>query len=113
VDSVLAGRQRRKTVPEGQPTLVSASHLHYAARMKTSTLPAVRVAPALRRDAEAVLDEGESLCDGRRKAARPLNDRQRELIVPFGSSGLIAAFEVRGDTVRVGAIRHQLTQDFR
>jgi hypothetical protein len=34
--------------------------------MKTSTLPAVRVEPALRRDAEAVLDEGESLSDGRR-----------------------------------------------
>ena len=47
-----------------------------------------------------------------RRAARALNDRQRELIVPFGSSGLIAAFEVRGDTVRVGAIRHQLEQDF-
>lgn len=31
--------------------------------MKTSTLPAVRVEPALRRDAEAVLDEGESLSD--------------------------------------------------
>lgn len=47
-----------------------------------------------------------------RKAARALNDRQRELIVPFGSAGLIAAFEVSGDTVRVGAIRHQLEQDF-
>ena len=31
--------------------------------MKTSTLPAVRVEPALRCDAEAVLDEGESLSD--------------------------------------------------
>ncbi|MEO3690328.1 YlcI/YnfO family protein [Roseateles paludis] len=31
--------------------------------MKTSTLPAVRVEPALRSDAEAVLDEGESLSD--------------------------------------------------
>ena len=31
--------------------------------MKTSTLPVVRVEPALRRDAEAVLDEGESLSD--------------------------------------------------
>lgn len=31
--------------------------------MKTSTLPAVRVEPALRRDAEAVLDQGESLSD--------------------------------------------------
>lgn len=47
-----------------------------------------------------------------RKAARALNDRQRELIVPFGSAGLIAAFEVRGEVVRIGAIRHQLEQDF-
>jgi plasmid stabilization system protein ParE len=47
-----------------------------------------------------------------RKAARALNDKQRELIVPFGNAGLIAAFEVRGDLVRVGAIRHQLEQDF-
>ncbi len=110
--SVLAGHQRRETVPEGPPTFVSASHLHYAERMKASALPAVRVAPALRSDADAVLDEGASLSDDRRKAARILNDRQGELIVPFASSGLIAAFEVRGDTVRVGAIRHQLKQDF-
>ena len=47
----------------GSHTLVTASHLHYSARMKTSTLPAVRVEPALRSDAEAVLDEGESLSD--------------------------------------------------
>jgi len=44
-------------------TFVGVSHLHYSARMKTSTLPAVRVEPALRSDAEAVLDEGESLSD--------------------------------------------------
>jgi len=43
--------------------LAGASHLHYIAWMKTSTLPAVRVEPALRSDAEAVLDEGESLSD--------------------------------------------------
>lgn len=46
-----------------------------------------------------------------RKAARGLNDKQRELIIPFGSAGLVAAFEVRGDIVRIGAIRHQLEQD--
>ena len=43
--------------------VVGASHPHYIADMKTSTLPAVRVEPALRSDAEAVLDEGESLSD--------------------------------------------------
>lgn len=47
-----------------------------------------------------------------RKAVRALNDRQRELIVPFGSAGLVAAFEVRGDVVWVAAVRHQLQQDF-
>ena len=47
-----------------------------------------------------------------RKAARALNDKQRELIIPFGSAGLIAAFEVRGEVVRIGAIRHQLEQDY-
>ena len=48
-----------------------------------------------------------------RKAARAVNDKQRELIIPFGSAGLIAAFEVRGELVRIGAIRHQLEQDYR
>ena len=47
-----------------------------------------------------------------RKAARALNDKQRELIVPVGNAGLVAAFQVCGDIVRVGAIRHQLEQDF-
>jgi hypothetical protein len=40
-----------------------------------------------------------------------LNDRQREPIIPFGSAGLVAAFEVRGEVVRIGAIRHRLEQD--
>ena len=48
-----------------------------------------------------------------RRAARAVNDRQRELIVPFGKTGLVAAFEIRGDVVRVGAVRHQLEQDYR
>lgn len=47
-----------------------------------------------------------------RKAARAVDDRQRELIIPFGHSGLVAAFEVRGETVFVGGVRHQLEQDF-
>jgi plasmid stabilization system protein ParE len=47
-----------------------------------------------------------------RKAARAVNDKQRELIIPFGSAGLVAAFEVRGEVVRIGAVRHQLEQDY-
>jgi hypothetical protein len=42
-----------------------------------------------------------------------VNDTQRELIIPFGSTGLIAAFEVRGEIVRIGAVRHQLEQDYK
>lgn len=37
--------------------------MYYIAGMKTAILPAVRVEPALRSDAEAVLEEGESLSD--------------------------------------------------
>lgn len=48
-----------------------------------------------------------------RKAARALSTQQRELIVPFGSAGLIAVFEVRGELVHIGAVRHQLEQDDR
>lgn len=48
-----------------------------------------------------------------RKAARAANPRQRELVIPFGHTGLIAAFEVHGNTVYVGAMRHQLEQDLR
>lgn len=47
-----------------------------------------------------------------RRAARAVNDKQRELIVPFGSAWLIAVFEVRGECVRIGAIRPQLEQDY-
>jgi hypothetical protein len=41
--------------------LADASHLQSIVDMKTSTLPAVRVEPALRSAAEEVLDDGESL----------------------------------------------------
>jgi hypothetical protein len=37
-----------------------------------------------------------------------MNDKQRELIIAFGSAGFIAVFEVRGEDVRIGAMRHQL-----
>jgi plasmid stabilization system protein ParE len=47
-----------------------------------------------------------------RRAVRAVNDKQRELIIPFGGAGLMAAFEVRGEIVRIGAIRHQLELDY-
>ena len=46
-----------------------------------------------------------------RKAARALNDKQREPIIPVGNTGLAAAFEVRDGIVRIGTIRPQLAQD--
>lgn len=37
----------------------------------------------------------------------------RELVIPFGSSGYVALFEiVDGDTVIIGAIRHQREDDY-
>ena len=48
-----------------------------------------------------------------RRAHRSTDARQRELIIPFGHTGFVAAFEIRDDLVLVGAARHQLEQDFR
>lgn len=37
----------------------------------------------------------------------------RELVIPFGSSGYVAMFEVAdGNTVIIGAIRHQREDDY-
>jgi hypothetical protein len=47
-----------------------------------------------------------------RRAERAVNERQRELIIPFGNTGLLAAFEVRDAVILVGAFRHQLEQDY-
>lgn len=41
------------------------------------------------------------------------NGRSRELIVPFGSAGYIVLFEIVGDVVVVGAVRHQREEDYR
>ncbi len=41
------------------------------------------------------------------------NGRSRELIVPFGSTGYIVLFEIAGDVVVVGAVRHQREEDYR
>lgn len=41
------------------------------------------------------------------------NGRSRELIVPFGSAGYVVLFEIVGDDVVVGAIRHQREEDYR
>ena len=41
------------------------------------------------------------------------NGRSRELIVPFGATGYIVVFEIDGDSVVVGAVRHQREEDYR
>lgn len=46
-----------------------------------------------------------------RRATRARNERQREVIIPFGHAGLVAAFEVRGEGVWIGALRHPLEPD--
>ena len=39
------------------------------------------------------------------------NGRSRELIVPFGGTGYVVLFEIVGDEVVVGAVRHQREED--
>jgi plasmid stabilization system protein ParE len=41
------------------------------------------------------------------------NGRSRELILPFGGAGYVVLFEILGDDVVVGAIRHQREDDYR
>ena len=40
------------------------------------------------------------------------NGRSRELIVPFGGAGYVVLFEIVGDDVIVGAVRHQREEDY-
>lgn len=47
-----------------------------------------------------------------RRASRAIEPLERELIIPLGASGLVASLEIWVDIVYVGAIRHQLDQDF-
>lgn len=41
------------------------------------------------------------------------NGRSRELIVPFAGKGYVLLFEIIGDDVVVGAVRHQREEDYR
>ena len=41
------------------------------------------------------------------------NGRSRELIVPFSGAGYVVLFEIAGDDVIVGAVRHQRGEDYR
>lgn len=47
------------------------------------------------------------------RKARPENPFLRELIIPFGSAGYVALFEIEsGNTVNVLAVRHQREEDY-
>lgn len=41
------------------------------------------------------------------------NGRSRELVVPFGGAGYVVLFEIFGNDVVVGAVRHQREDDYR
>ena len=41
------------------------------------------------------------------------NGRSRELVIPFGATGYVVLFEVVGDEVVAGAVRHQREDDYR
>ena len=82
--------------------------------MKTAAIPVVRVSPELRQAAEAVLQSGETeLLDVfpfscRKASGGGGNPFLRELIIPFGSPGYVALFEIENrDTVTLLAVRHQ------
>jgi plasmid stabilization system protein ParE len=40
------------------------------------------------------------------------NGRSRELVVPFGGAGYVVLFEIVGNDVVVGAVRHQREEDY-
>jgi len=47
------------------------------------------------------------------RKAHPANPFLRELLIPFGSSGYVALFEiVAGNTVNILAVRHQREEDY-
>lgn len=48
------------------------------------------------------------------RKARAGNSFLRELVVPFGSAGYVALFEIESrDTITVLAVRHQREEDYR
>jgi hypothetical protein len=58
-------------------SLNHVAHLRYAERMKTSTIPSIRVAPDFRAEVEAVLVEGETLTQFVEASVRASVERRR------------------------------------
>ena len=55
----------------------NALHLQYTLRMKTATLPPVRVAPGFREELEGVLAEGETLSQFVESAVRSVVEKRK------------------------------------
>lgn len=63
------------------------------------------------REALAVLEKFPFTC--RKAAGGALGPTLRELVIPFGSAGYVALFEiVNAETVTVLAVRHQREEDY-
>ena len=70
------------------------AHLHYNLRMKTATIPAVRVEPEFRAEMEAVLGEGESMSEFVESSVRAGVERRR-VQAEFIARGLRSRDEAR------------------
>lgn len=46
------------------------------------------------------------------RKAVPDDPTLREMVIPFGNAGYVAAFRIRGNEVRILAIRHQFEDDY-
>ena len=68
--------------------------MHYTCSMKTSSIPAVRVEPALRSDIESMLGQGETLSQFVENAVRSTVDR-RKAQAEFVRRGLEAIAETK------------------
>lgn len=79
--------------------------------MKTATLPSLRVAPELRRSAEAVLHEGESLSSFMEQSLRDEVQRRR-MQSEFVARGLAARGQARktGEYFEAGAVHAELRE---
>ena len=63
--------------PRGSRRGSHASQMHYNGRMKTATIPAVRVEPQLREEVESLLGEGETVSEFVEAAVRASVQRRR------------------------------------
>ena len=89
--------------------LCGVAHLRYTARMKTTTIPSIRVEPAFRAEVEAVLVEGETLTQFVEASVRASVERRR-MQAEFIARGLRSRDEARrtGDYVDADVVLDNL-----